>query len=50
MEDPNNQIGTSPADIADHFDGLRNWVTQRRASVQAQLDNNGPPAPRPSVE
>jgi len=34
--DPNNQIeGT----VADHFDGLRNWVTNRIAEVTAQIEN-----------
>ncbi len=34
--DPNNQIeGT----VADHFDGLRSWVTNRIAEVTAQIEN-----------
>jgi hypothetical protein len=46
LADPNNRIGQSPEAIAAHFDGLRRWVAERRASVRAQIDANGPPAPR----
>ena len=46
LDDPNNQIGTSPEQISGFFDFLRNWVAQRDASVRSQLLQNGPPAPR----
>jgi hypothetical protein len=46
LADPNNQIGSSAAAIADHFDTLRAWIVLRHSSVNSQLKANGPPAPR----
>lgn len=38
-EDPNNQIkGT----VADYFDGLRSWISQRVANVTGQIENFQP--------
>ncbi|MCH8316047.1 MAG: CotH kinase family protein [Planctomycetes bacterium] len=37
--DPNNQIDGS---IADHFDSLRNWLSDRVANVTAQIENFEP--------
>ncbi len=46
LADPNNKIGQTPEAIAEHFDKLRSWMVARRTSVRAQVDSNGPPAPR----
>lgn len=46
LADPNNRIGNTPNDIANHFDGLRAWVAARHVSVRDQLRQNGPPSPR----
>jgi len=46
LNDPNNQIGTAPEQVAGFFDFLRAWVVQRDASVRHQWQQNGPPAPR----
>ena len=34
--DPNNQIGP---DIAEHFDSLRNWVVNRIADLELEIEN-----------
>ena len=38
-DDPNNQIDGS---VSDHFDSLRNWLSNRVTNVTAQLDNFEP--------
>jgi hypothetical protein len=46
LADPNNRIGNTPEAVADHFNGLRAWAVLRHLSVSAQLEADGPPAPR----
>lgn len=38
LADPNNQIGNTPAAVAEHFDSLRAWAAARHANVRSQLD------------
>jgi hypothetical protein len=46
LADPNNQIGTTPAAVNAHFESLKAWSAARHVSVRAQLNQDGPPAPR----
>ena len=46
LADPNNRIGSTPGEIAQHFDSLRAWVAARHRSVRDQLQADGPPSPR----
>jgi hypothetical protein len=46
LADPNNQIGNTPAAVAQQFSALRAWAALRHANVSAQVQQNGPPPPR----
>jgi len=47
LADPNSKVGSTEAEVAGFFAGLRDWVVAREASVRGQLGQNGPPSPRP---
>lgn len=46
VADPNSKVGGTPAEVAEYFASLRGWITERDANVRAQLEADGPPAPR----
>ncbi len=46
LADPNAKVGNTPEEVAAYFDALRTAIDERDASVRAQLQANGPPAPR----
>ncbi len=40
LEDPDSKIGSTPEEIAGHFDGLRQWMTDRHANVLQQVQDD----------